>query len=263
MAKQAGKIILHAEDGWARLVISNPARRNAISRAMWQELRDHARTLAGNDTVRVVVLEGEGDKAFAAGADISEFSATRTPDSVQAFDDLIEEACRAFEMMTIPVVAIIRGACYGSGVSLALSCDLRYCEPDARFAIPAVKLGLSYPPASIARLVRCVGSTASFDMLLTGDSVNAQIARRMGLVTRIVDADLLANFTAEIVEGLRANAPLSLAAAKVAVAGMTDGSLVHDAETLTEMTRACSYSEDYQEGQRAFIEKRRPLFKGR
>ena len=139
----AGDIAITVDDGIAVLRLRNPARRNAISAAMWQALAEFAGSAGSRGDIRIVIVRGDGEHAFSAGADITGFDAARSGASAaKGYDDLVEETCRAIEAIAQPTIASIKGACMGAGVSVALSCDLRVAADDAFLAVPAARLGL-------------------------------------------------------------------------------------------------------------------------
>ena len=228
---------------------------------MWRELAAFAAALRDDRDIRAVVVRGDGDLAFSAGADISGFGATRTGESdARAYDEFLDETCRAVEAIPQPTVALINGACMGAGCSLAASCDLRVAAQDAFFAVPAARLGLGYDPRQIARLVRVFGGGAVRQMLFTADRLPAARAHALGAVHVLAsDAEAAAR---DIVGRIGANAPLTLRAVKLAIralAGDEEPGLAAEAERLYA---GADGSADYAEGRRAFAEKRAPRFIG-
>ena len=246
--------------GW--LTIDRPHRLNAIGNAMWEAVPEAVRELDNDPAVRVIVLRGAGEEAFAAGADIAELDAMgRDAVALSDFERRFERAQQRLETTTKPVIAAIRGVCMGGGLALAVACDLRIAGEDARFAIPAARLGLGYAAPAVARLVRAAGPSGAFALLATGRPVDAREALRMRLVDEVVAPEAVfaqAENTARI---MAANAPLTLAAAKAAVRAVSegDGAL----EQAQAMIARCGASADFAEGRRAFVEKRAPRFEGR
>jgi enoyl-CoA hydratase len=237
-----------------RLTIDNTQRRNALSAAMFAQLGEHLRTLDDDPEVRVIVLRGAGDRAFAAGADISEINA--------GIEQPATASDATFSVAT-PLVAMIQGACMGAGMLLALSADVRIAADDARFAVPAARLGIAYPYAGVRQLVAAAGPAAAAEILLSGAVFDADDAARWGLVSRVVAKADLETTVDEVTTAIAKAAPLSVRATKTAIAAVLAGSppgAVADAETAI---RACWESEDLRQGQRAFAEKRTPDFEGR
>ncbi|MGE3709871.1 MAG: enoyl-CoA hydratase-related protein [Hyphomicrobiaceae bacterium] len=260
----AGRIILDEDGHIAMLTLSNPARRNAMSAGMWQALKAFATDVDARTDVRVIVVRGEGTLAFSAGADISDFASQRADAaSAQGYDDLVEDACRALEAVRAPTIALIHGACLGAGSSIAASCDIRVASSQAYFAVPAARLGLGYDPRGIARFLRVFGRPATQYLLYTASRLEAHRAAGMGVVMQVAPPDEIDAEAMKLAVLIAANAPLTLAAAKVAIRALSSadgGSLAQDVERLY---KAADASEDYREGRQAFAEKRPPRFSGR
>jgi enoyl-CoA hydratase/carnithine racemase len=255
-----GHVSLSTADGVCTLTLRNEARRNAMSSAMWQQLQDFARSdeLARS---RVVILRGEGNQAFCAGADVSEFQTGRSaPNSAAAYDDLVEETCRQLEAIPAPTIALIKGASMGAGASLAASCDLRVASDDAFFAVPAARLGLGYDPRGVQRFCRVFGENLTRFVLFTAGKLPATRAYECGAVHTLAALDEIDSVAQKLAQGIRDNAPLTIKAAKLAIRAVSNESLRHDAERLY---RAADASADYAEGRAAFAEKRPAKFTGR
>lgn len=258
----SGTVSITVEGGIARLVLSNPARRNAISSGMWQMLSAFAAEASGRTDIRLAILRGEGDLAFSGGADLSDFNAVRSDASgAQSYDERVESACAAIEALAFPVVALVRGACVGAGVALAASCDLRVACDDAFFAIPAARLGLGYDPRGIARLVRAYGSQAVRHLFYSADRVSAARAFEMGALDHVVSADEVDQVAERLAARIASNAPLTLKAAKLSIraAQGAGGAVAAQARHWTAVANA---SADYREGRLAFAEKRAARFTG-
>jgi enoyl-CoA hydratase/carnithine racemase len=258
-------LVLMLEPPLAWVVINRPAAHNALNSEVWKGLAETADRLAHDESVRVIILRGAGDKAFISGADISEFSTLRQNAEMTArYDQLSAAAWSALHSTPQPVIAMINGLCYGGGVSVALACDLRFASDHSRFAVPATRLGLSYPMAGgVETLVRTVGPTHAAHILLSAQPVDAQEALRIGLVNRVVARDELEETTRAYAMRVAEGAPLTLAAHKRAIQESLRAASERDAKALHEAMRRCFDSEDYQEGIAAFLEKRAPRFRGR
>lgn len=240
----------------------NPARRNAISVGMWRELEAFAVTVSADTTVRAVVFSGEGG-IFSAGADIAGFDENRAGRSgARTYDDQLERACTAIEAIRQPTVARLEGPVIGAGAALAAACDLRVAAADAFFMVPAARLGLGYDPRAVARLVRVFGEATTRWMLMTAGRMPVERAFAQGVVHEVVAHEKLDDAVARLVMRLAENAPLTLAAAKVAIRAVASGAeatLMEEAWRLTDMA---DESGDYMEGRAAFAEKRPPEFTG-
>lgn len=262
-AHPPGALHYTVENGVAHIVIDNPARRNAISLGMWRQLSDLADRCGSDDAVKCVVIAGKAGGGFAAGADISEFDTHRSGDAVSVYDATSKGALQRLINLAKPSIAAIDGHCIGAGISLALSCDLRLASAGAQFALPAARLGLGYEFDSLQRLVDEVGVGAARWMVFTGARFDAVRAERFGLVHERVEgcAETVAQAAAVLAGQIACNAPLTIRAAKSTIAAR-DGSEQRRRIALDAIA-ACFTSEDYAEGQRAFVAKRLPLFRGR
>ncbi|MCL6645018.1 MAG: enoyl-CoA hydratase/isomerase family protein [Dehalococcoidia bacterium] len=256
VARKAGAI------GW--IVFDNPARHNAMTFEMWQSLPLALEAFAADPEVRVIVLRGAGEKAFSAGADISQFKEKRTgEEAVREYNAASDRASQALRECPKPTIAMIRGYCIGGGTGIAAGCDLRFAADDARFGVPAARLGLGYRFAGIRRLADVVGPSFAAEIFFTGRQFSAEEALRMGLVNRVVPAGELERHVLETAHSIADNAPLTIAAVKRALIEYLKDPADRDLELCQRMVDACYASEDYREGQAAFAEKRKPLFKGR
>lgn len=248
--------------GW--VVFSNPARYNAMTHDMWQAL-PQALTAFGNDPeVRVVVLAGDGDKAFVSGADVSQFEEARATEEARAeYNRSVEAAYVSPTLCAKPVVAKIRGICMGGGLGLAAACDVRFASDDAQFRMPAARLGLGYSFSGMRRFVSVLGAANTADMFFSARKFDAADALRMGLVSRVIPAADLDREVAAYCALIAENAPLSFIAAKAAIREVLKDPPTRDLGELQRLIDACWKSDDYREGRTAFMEKRKAQFKGR
>jgi enoyl-CoA hydratase len=256
-----GQVLHHIEGHVATLTLDNAAKYNAMSLSMWRELADLLARLREDAQVRVLVLRGQGDKAFVSGADISEFEQQRnSSESVQAYDRAVDAAQTALAEFPRPTLAAISGICFGGGLGLALSCDLRYGAEGARFRMPAARLGLGYAWRGMKALVGALGPMNAAEAFFTARIYDAAQARELGIV-QSVHADVFAH-AAETAQTIAGNAPLTLAAAKRALIALRHEASA-DLPAIDAAVKACFASQDYAEGRRAFAEKRSPRFQGR
>lgn len=264
MTASTDKLIVDTDNGIGRLIFNQPQRHNAISMDMWQGIADAMSAFAIDESLRVVVLSGAGDKAFSAGADISEFEEKRaSKKDVESYDRAALEAIESIVHIDRPTIAMVQGYCIGGGAELALSCDLRIASDDARFGIPAAKLGLAYGWDDVYPLVQLVGPSFAKEILFTGRQFGADEALRMGLVNRVVPRSKLEFAVDDCARSIAANAPLTIRAAKRTIAEALKAPEHRDLETVSALIDECFASEDYAEGRKAFMEKRPPEFKGR
>ena len=256
-------LLVNREPPLAWVVVNRPAARNALNAAVWNGLALAVERLGIDAAVRVIIVRGTGD-TFISGADISEFHKNRADAQMAAdYDRVSARAWEALSGTPQPVIAMINGLCYGGGVSIAVSCDLRVAGDHARFAVPAVRLGLAYPFEAVERLVGIVGPTAASEMLLSGHVFDAQAAFRIGLVNRVVPRAELETITRDYALAIAERAPLSLAAHKRAIRECSRSPAARDLDGLGAAVARCYDSADYQEGIAAFLEKRKPRFSGR
>lgn len=259
-----GRMRAEKADGIGWMVFDNPERHNAVSLEMWEAANAIIADFAADESVRVVVVRGAGDRAFVSGADISKFGDERAQaEAVARYEAATEGAYSGLRNLAKPTVAMIQGYCIGGGANLAICCDLRIASEKARFAIPAAKLGLGYGYNRIRRLIEIVGPSFAKEIFFTARQFDAEEARVMGLVNRVVPHAELEAHVAELAAGIARNAPLTVTAIKRIVGEALKDEAERDLALCERLVQACFESEDYAEGRAAFAEKRKPAFKGR
>ena len=254
-------ILIEKRERIAIVTINRPDKLNALNIATRQELSDALDELRDDESVRVVILTGAGEKAFVAGADINEFSGRTAVQQrgVMKQRNIFVTA----EDFPKPLIAMINGFCLGGGCELALSCDLRVASEKARFGQPEINLGIIPGGGGTQRLARLIGEGKAMQMILTGDMIDAQEAHRLGLVNEVYPADQLLVKTLELAGKIAEKSPVALAMAKTAVKAAARTNLREGLDQEIDLFALCFSSEDQEEGVRAFLEKRKPDFKGR
>jgi enoyl-CoA hydratase len=259
-----GKMLASFQDGIGMVTFNQPEKHNAVSVEMWQGLAEILDDFGSDDSVRVVVLTGAGTRAFVSGADISQFERQRANANAQrAYDEQTSQGRQKLDHFPKPMIAQIRGYCLGGGLGIAMQTDIRIASSDSQFGIPAAKLGIAYGFESLRRLVQLVGPAHARMILYTGERVGADEALRIGLVNRVVPAEELESQVAAVAQTIASNAPLSVAASKSGIDQVLLDPQDRNLDALVRASAACFDSEDYREGRAAFLEKRKPLFKGR
>ena len=259
----AAVLRLERDGDVAFIIADNAARMNAFTAAMWEALPGRIAEAERDDAVRVIILRGAGESAFSAGADISEFETARTGDKSVAYDALSDAAFTALTRCAKPTIAMIHGFCLGGGLGVALCADIRLADEKAEFAIPAAKLGLGYNARWVRPLLAAVPPSRAKEMLFTARRFKVAEAVGMGLVSRVVPAPELEAATRTLAAEIAANAPLTVRAAKRTIDELVRHPEDPDIAALDAAVAACFASEDYAEGRRAFLEKRKPRFQGR
>jgi enoyl-CoA hydratase len=259
-----GKILKNITEGVGIVTFNNPDKRNAMSIEMWEGLGAALTELRDDENVRVVVLTGAGDKAFMSGADISQFEKNRSDAKANEEYNRKSDAQRALlANYPKPTIACIRGFCLGGGMQVAMLTDIRFAAEDSQFGIPAAKLGIAYGFEGLRHLVSLVGPSWARLILYTGMRIDSAEALRIGLVDRVMPNDKLLDETLEIARTISGNAPLSIKASKITIAQVLKDKDERDMAAVKAIATACMDSEDFREGRQAFMEKRKPQFKGR
>lgn len=259
-----GKVLSAKSEGIGLITFNQPEKRNAMSVDMWQGMADILEDFSADDSVRVVVMTGAGDKAFVSGADISQFEKQRAnADAQRDYDRQTNAGRAALAAFRKPTIAHIRGYCLGGGLAIAMLADLRIASTDSQFGIPAARLGIAYTLDGVAKLVSLVGPAHARMILYTGSRINAAEAERIGLVNKVVPVEDLTPTVLDIAHTIAENAPLSVAASKLTISEFLKESSQRDVDAIRKATAACFDSADYREGRTAFMEKRRPRFQGR
>src|SRR6516165_525321 len=259
-----GKILQDVTDGVGVVTFNNPGKRNAMSLDMWEGLGHALTDLRDDEDVRVVILVGAGDKAFVSGADISQFEKTRH--NAAASEEYSRRSASQRALLADypkPTIACIRGFCLGGGMQVAMLADIRLASDNSRFGIPAARLGIAYGYDGLRNLVSLVGPSWARLIMYTGMRIDAAEALRIGLVDRVLPDAELWDATMEIARTISGNAPLAIKAAKITIAQVLKDPAQRDMDAIKQIGIACMDSEDFREGRRAFMEKRKPKFTGR
>jgi enoyl-CoA hydratase/carnithine racemase len=249
--------------GW--IIFNQPEKRNAVSQEMWEQMPEYVNDLASDDAIRVVVLRGAGDQAFVAGADISQFKdRRRNMSDEEEYRRISARGSDSLSTLGKPLLAMIHGYCVGGGVSIAITCDIRIAADDAHFGVPAARLGLGYHYHGMEKLMKLVGPAYTKEIFFTARTdFSAPDALRMGLVNQVVPKAELESFTRDYAQRIARNAPLTIRSAKTSVDQLLRPHGERDLALLEKLIADCFNSQDYQEGVKAFSEKRRPQFQGR
>jgi enoyl-CoA hydratase/carnithine racemase len=259
-----GKILQSVGGGIGVVTFNNPDKRNAMSLDMWEGLGQSLIELRDDPDVRVVIMIGAGDKAFVSGADISQFEKTRH--NAEASEQYSKRSAAQRALLADypkPTIACIRGFCLGGGMQVAMLADIRFAAENSQFGIPAAKLGIAYGYDGLRNLVSLVGPSWARLIMYTGMRIDSAEAQRIGLVDRVLPDAALWDATLEIARSISGNAPLAIKAAKITIAQVLKDAGDRDMEAIRAIGTACMDSEDFREGRRAFMDKRKPVFKGK
>jgi len=260
---QTDKMLSRKEGGVGYLIFNNPERHNAVSLEMWEAASGYLEDFAKDPAIRVVVLTGAGGKAFVSGADISKFENERsTKEAIDRYNVAVDKANTAVYEFPKPTIAMIRGYCIGGGVGLALCCDIRICSDTSKFGVPAAKLGLGYGYKGIKKLVDVVGPSYAKEIFFTARQFTASEAHQMGLVNSILPEAELEAYVHNMAETISRNAPLTVNSVKFIVGQALAEDSRRDFKACEALVAQCFASQDYIEGRRAFMEKRKPNFTG-
>ena len=242
---------------------NNPAKHNALSVDMWEAVPPLLDRAVKDDNVRVIVFSGEGGKAFVSGADISQFEDMRAAkEAVKKYEAMAEAALEGIYECEKPTIACIQGYCIGGGVNVAISCDIRVAASGSVFSVPATRLGLGYRYSAMRNLTNLVGPGFAKDIFFTARRLDAAEALRIGLINRMAEPGGLDALLAEYTTAISTGAPLTIKAGKRIIREVLRNDDV-DMELCRRLILECFESEDYMEGRRAFMEKRKPVFRGK
>lgn len=243
---------------------NNPAKHNALSVDMWEAVPPILEQAEGDDNVRLVVFSGEGEKAFVSGADISQFKDLRAArEAVKKYEQVAEAALGGIHDFAKPTIACIRGYCIGGGLNVAISCDIRIASANSVFSVPATRLGLGYRVSAMKNLTDLVGPGFAKDIFFTARRLDAAEALRIGLVNRVAEVEALSALLAEYTNAIATGAPLTIKAGKRIIREVLKSDVDLDMELCRRLILDCFESEDYAEGRTAFMEKRKPVFRGK
>jgi enoyl-CoA hydratase/carnithine racemase len=246
-----------------KLIFNKPAKHNATSTDMWEAIPVILDDFEKDPAIRVVVVTGAGDKAFVSGADISEFEKARsTPEQVAYYDKIGEIANARLVKCSKPTIARIRGYCIGGGLAVSLTCDIRIASDKSKFGVPAARLGLGYRASGLNNLMHLVGPAYAKEIFFTARQFDAGEAQAMGLINRVVPSADLETYVKTYADTISVNAPMTVHAVKVTVGEAVKDESVRNVALSDQLVKACFDSQDYVEGRTAFMEKRKPAFKG-
>ena len=256
-----GDVLCERQGAVVWVTFNRPASRNAMTFAMYQTLVEICDAVERDPDIRVVVLRGAGDKAFVAGTDISQFQTFTNPQHALDYESRIDTVIARLEAFARPTIAMVRGFAVGGGASIAFACDLRLCTPDARFGVPIARtLGNCLSTNNYARLVDLIGPARTKELIFTAKMLGAADAQAMGLVNEICEPEALEERVRAVAETIAGHAPLTIQVTKESIRRV----LIHRRPERAEDQVLKAYmSEDFKEGVNAFLEKRKPVWRGR
>ncbi|RLI04554.1 crotonase [Candidatus Bathyarchaeota archaeon] len=256
-------IIVEKKDGVAKITINRPQVLNAINKEVAEDVGSALEELRKDDSVKVVVITGAGDKAFSAGADVSMLKGLKPLEIREVLWYAVEKMFEVIRKFEKPVIAAVNGFALGGGCELAISCDIIIASEKARFGVPEINLGILPGWGGMSRLAMMVGLHKAKELVLTGDMISAQEAEKIGLVNKVVPAEKFEEAVNELATKLASKSPITLKLGKEAInRGLgidVEAALARDREILSIVFS----SEDAEEGLSAFLEKRKPVFKGK
>ena len=257
------KMLSRVEEGVGYITFNNPEKHNAVSIEMWDALEKILDEFRSSKEIRVIVLNGAGGKSFVSGADISKFDKERSSkDAVLSYNKRTQKVYELLETFPKPTIAMIDGYCIGGGLNLAVCCDIRICSEKSKFAMPAAKLSLGYPFSSIKRLFDVMGPGMAKHFMFTAEKISASEALACGLVQKLVSAENIETYVRDYALTISHNAPLTIKAMKQIGIEILKNPDERDLLLCEQLASACFDSEDYKEGRKAFMEKRKPNFNG-
>ena len=257
------KMLSRTEEGVGYITFNNPDKHNAVSIEMWDALEKILDNFRNSNKVRVIVLNGAGGKSFVSGADISKFDKERSSkEAVLSYNKRTQKVYELLESFPKPTIAMIDGYCIGGGLNLAVCCDIRICSEKSKFAMPAAKLSLGYPFSSIKRLFDVMGPGMAKHFMFTAEKISATEALTSGLVQKLISEDSIDSYVKDYALTIANNAPLTIKAMKQIGIEILKNPDERDLLLCEKLASACFDSEDYKEGRKAFMEKRKPNFKG-
>ncbi|GAA6212954.1 enoyl-CoA hydratase [Hyphomicrobiales bacterium 4NK60-0047b] len=258
----APSLTTHVEGQLGWITINSPKRLNSLNEDMWQAFPQIIQKLDQDKDIRAILIRGEGEKAFSAGADISEFDRVREGDAAENYNKLNTAAFKALQDCQTPTIAMIHGFCMGGGLLLALSADLRLASEDAQFSLPPAKLGLGFDVRWLSPLLQIVPPHIAKELLFTADRFTAEQCMLKGLLNSVHSPRDLETATKTLAKTIGSNAPLTLKNVKSAINALAANDHHIDFETQDALAQVCYNSKDYEEGRLAFAERRAPHFKG-
>ena len=257
------KMLSRVEEGVGYITFNNPEKHNAVSIEMWDALEKILDEFRSSKDIRVIVLNGAGGKSFVSGADISKFDKERSSkEAVLSYNKRTQKVYELLETFPKPTIAMIDGYCIGGGLNLAVCCDIRICSEKSKFAMPAAKLSLGYPFSSIKRLFDVMGPGMAKHFMFTAEKISASEALACGLVQKLVSEENIETYVRDYALTISHNAPLTVKAMKQIGIEILKNPDERDLLLCEQLASACFDSEDYKEGRKAFMEKRKPNFKG-